>query len=157
MRILVIANKDPRLDMLHIVRDTHIDLIITTGDLKRSDIIMLMHINDIPKIGIYGSLSDDAYMQDLGIINIDNTIYEHLGLKFGGINNDSTHEMLQSLADVGIVVSYVNNPEDVTKYAAEIKPRLLLYNHSDKSQGDVEHMIDSTRVEYISGSKIITI
>ena len=47
LRVLALADRRPKIDIIQTVRDRQIDLIITLGDFDRSDLLALAYITDI--------------------------------------------------------------------------------------------------------------
>src|SRR5438132_361175 len=84
MKILAIADRSPKIDIIQTVKTESIDLIITLGDLVREDLLPLSQIADIPKIGIYGNHDSGTYMPELGIWDMHLKIWDFKGLRFGG-------------------------------------------------------------------------
>jgi len=82
MRILHYSDHaEPRFDELY----TQSDLLIATGDLTLFDFGRLPKLADKkPAFGIYGNHDSGSYLEELGIINLHNTMYEYAGLTWGG-------------------------------------------------------------------------
>ena len=55
MKALVIADRQPNIDLASTVNQENIDLVITLGDLVREDLLGLEEVKHIPKIGVYGN------------------------------------------------------------------------------------------------------
>jgi predicted phosphodiesterase len=64
MKTLVIADRNPKINIPDIVAQNKIDLVITLGDLTREDILGLTLVNKIPKIGVYGNHDSGSYMEE---------------------------------------------------------------------------------------------
>ena len=61
------------------------DLLISTGDLTLFDFGSLaMKTDKKPAFGVYGNHDSGSYLEELGIINLHNTVYEYAGLTWGG-------------------------------------------------------------------------
>lgn len=85
MKALVIADRNPQINIIETVKSEQIDIIITLGDLERSDILQLAEIADIPKIGVYGNHDSGNYMEELGIRNMHRKIMDIKGVRSGGL------------------------------------------------------------------------
>ncbi len=82
MRILHYSDKDdPAFDEKY-----HLcDVLVTTGDLTISDFGRLRDLsNKHSAFGVYGNHDSGQYLEDLGIINLHDAVYEYAGLKWGG-------------------------------------------------------------------------
>ena len=53
MKALVIADRNPTIDLIETVKDENINLLISLGDFAREELLQLSLINSIPKIGVY--------------------------------------------------------------------------------------------------------
>jgi len=61
------------------------DILITTGDLYLFDFADLADkTNKKPAFGVYGNHDSGQYLENLGIVNLHNRIYDLAGLKWGG-------------------------------------------------------------------------
>lgn len=61
------------------------DVLVTTGDLTTQDFHGLENIvNKKMALGVYGNHDSGNYMENLGIINLHNKVYEFGGSKWGG-------------------------------------------------------------------------
>jgi len=61
MKALVIADRQPNIDLASTVNQENIDLVITLGDLVREDLLGLEEVKYIPKIGVYGNHDSGIY------------------------------------------------------------------------------------------------
>ncbi len=84
MKTLVIADRNPHIDIAAICQQENVELIITLGDLTREDILGLTQITHIPKIGVYGNHDSGNYMEELGIWDMHLKTWSYGGLRFGG-------------------------------------------------------------------------
>lgn len=61
------------------------DILFTTGDLTHFELNHLDHVaQKKPAFGVYGNHDSGLYMDELGIMNMHNNIYEYQGMKIGG-------------------------------------------------------------------------
>lgn len=84
MKILVIADRNPKIDVIETVKSANINLIVTLGDLTSADIYQLEYITDIPKIGVYGNHDGGGYMKSLGIWDMHLKTWQFGDRSFGG-------------------------------------------------------------------------
>jgi len=66
MKVLVIADKNPHIDIPEIVNQQNIELAITLGDLTREDILGLGQLQTIPKIGVTGTTTAETICMSWG-------------------------------------------------------------------------------------------
>lgn len=67
MKALVIADRQPNIDLASTVNQENIDLVITLGDLVREDLLGLEEVKYIPKIGVYGNHDSGMYISEFDI------------------------------------------------------------------------------------------
>ena len=84
MKALVIADRQPNIDLASTVNQENIDLVITLGDLVREDLLGLEEVKHIPKIGVYGNHDSGMYMSEFDIWGMHLKIWDFKGLRFGG-------------------------------------------------------------------------
>lgn len=61
------------------------DTLISTGDLSLPDFAGLdMFPSKKTSFGVYGNHDSGKYLEELGIINLHNQVYDYVGLKWGG-------------------------------------------------------------------------
>lgn len=185
MNVLAIADRRPKIDIQDVVRQNHIELIVTLGDLTREDLLQLEQITTVPKIGVYGNHDSGNYMQDLGIWDIHLKVWDYNGLRFGGFqgcvrykeNPDAImytqEEAMQLMADfpkVDVFLCHcpprgVNDEEEVAhqgfnalrEYIEREQPRVLLHGHTYPAEENVVKQQGSTRIEYVFEYKIVTL
>ena len=185
MKALVIADKQPNIDIAATVAAERIDLVITLGDLIREDIIALAAVRTIPKIGVYGNHDSGTYMPELGIWDMHRKVWEYNGLTFGGFqgcvrykeNPDAimytqsqAREMMQGYPRVDVFLSHcpprgINDEEDVShqgfdalrEYLDQQRPAVWLHGHTYPSDETIVTQHGPTRIEYVFRHKIITL
>lgn len=82
MTILHYSDKaDPTLMELY----EQADVLIATGDLTLFDFgTLAMRPAKKPAFGVYGNHDSGTYLEELGIINLHNQVYEYAGMTWGG-------------------------------------------------------------------------
>lgn len=173
MQILVISNRDPLLDMLHVVEDSFLSLIIVIGDVTREDLLMLGFIKSVPILGIYGETDDHTYFDSLGIIDISDKVYDCNGVKIGGISQDTqrrSESHVQSILDgfgaVDLLVSHdgaigvadeTEGYRSLKSYIDTNKPGLFLYGHNGVTVGNTSVDYNTTHVHHVDGSQVVSL
>src|SRR4029079_17489515 len=87
LRALVISDATPNFGtrtLAEVISDKAIDLLITVGDLHRSDIAGADRL-PVPVIGVYGNHCDVRYLEDLGATNLHLSQVEIGGITFTGV------------------------------------------------------------------------
>jgi Icc-related predicted phosphoesterase len=185
MNVLAIADRRPKIDIAQTVQQNQIELIVTLGDLTREDIFQLGAITHIPKIGVYGNHDSGGYMPEFGIWDMHRKIWEFQGLKFGGFqgcvrykdNPDAImytqQEAVQLMADyppVDVFISHcpprgINDEDELAHqgydglrmYLDRFQPKAWLHGHTYPTEETVIRQYGSTRIEYVSEYKILTL
>lgn len=185
MRVLAIADKRPKIDILSTVRENQIELIVTLGDLTREDILPLAQITDIPKIGIYGNHDSGMYMPELQIWNLHLQTAELHNVRFGGFQGcvrykenpeaimytqEQANQMMVGFQSVDVFISHcpprgINDEEEVAHqgfdalraYLEQQQPKIWLHGHTYPTEETLVTQHDATRIEYVSGYKILEI
>ncbi|PID30861.1 metallophosphoesterase [Candidatus Saccharibacteria bacterium] len=183
IKTLVIADRQPKINIREIVQDNGIELIITLGDLTREDILPLEQITDIPKIGVYGNHDSGTYMPELGIWDMHRKIWDYKGLRFGGFegcvrykeNPDAVmytqQEAMQLMAGfpkVDVFICHcpprgINDEEELAhqgfdalrEYIDRQPPQVLLHGHTYPTEETLVKQHGATRIEYVYEHKII--
>ena len=184
MNILAISDKNPHIDFLGVVHTQKIDLVITLGDLTREDLLPLQTINNTPKIGIYGNHDSGTYMPSLGILDLHLATWDFHGLKFGGFQGcvrykdspdalmytqDQARQMLAGFPSVDIFISHCppyginDEPEEIAhqgflalrEYIDTHQPDAWLHGHTYPTADTLISHYGRTRIEYVSGYKLI--
>lgn len=185
MKILAIADRAPQIDIRETVDREKIDLIMTLGDLERSDILQLADIHDVPKIGVYGNHCSGNYMEDMGILNMHMATWRFREFVFGGFegcvrykeNPDAimytqqeASAMFAQLPPVDILLCHcpprgINDEEELAHqgfdgsraYIDRTPPKLLLHGHTYPTENDVVRQYGSTRIEYVYKWKVVEV
>jgi len=183
MKFLVIADKNPRINIEEVVRAQNIDIIVTLGDLTREDILPLKEISDIPKIGVYGNHDSGTYMNELGIINMHLNTWDFNGYKFGGFQGcvrykdnpqalmykqEEASAMMTNFPNVDIFICHcppkgINDEEEIAHqgfdalldYIDRAQPKMLMHGHTYPEEETMIRQHGPTKIEYISGYRII--
>jgi uncharacterized protein len=186
MKILVLSGDNLEVNLTTFIKEHSPSLIITLGNLNPEDITVLKTLRSIPKIGVYGNSCNGTYMNELGIWNMHLKLWDYLGFRFGGFEGAighrtdeerfrySQHEavlMLDGYPKVDIFISHyppygVNDlSEDVSKrgfmamreYLDRVKPKVWIHDHMPIDQNNEVFKVGNTRIEHVSGHKLINI
>lgn len=185
MRVLVIADRRPKIDIAEVVRTENIELIMTLGDLTREDILPLQYITHIPKIGVYGNHDSGTYMDDLGIWDMHLKLRDFQGLRFGGFQGcvrykDNPHaimctqqeavQLMAGFPKVDVFLTHcpprgINDEEEVAhqgfdalrSYIDQHQPQILLHGHTYPTEQNVIKQHGQTRIEYVIEYKLLEI
>lgn len=184
MNVLVIADKRPKIDIVQAVAANTIELIITLGDLTPEDIMPLKGITHIPKIGVYGNHCSGTYMPALGIINMHLQMWSYGGLRFGGFQGcvrykenpqaimftqEEASIQMASAMPVDVFISHCppyginDEPNEIAhqgfyalrEYLDASSPQVWLHGHTYPTPQEEVKQYKNTRIEYVSGYKII--
>jgi Icc-related predicted phosphoesterase len=158
------------------------DVLVTTGDLTFFDLNPIeSKINKKPAFGVYGNHDSGQYMEELGIINLHNQVYDYDGLKWGGFQGsikykDSgimyTEEDAKNFADnfpyVDVLLLHAGpkdmlddnsdfihtGSEHIRRYVLEKKPKYVFVGHQ---YSDDELTVDRTKIFRTYGARTIEI
>lgn len=183
MKTLVIADRNPHINIAEVVQQQAIQLVITLGDLTREDILGLAYVTAIPKIGVYGNHDSGTYMSELGIADMHLKVWDYQGLRFGGFQGcvrykenpdaimymqDEAKRMMQGFPKVNVFLSHcpprgINDEEEVAhqgfkalrQYLDEKKPAVWLHGHTYPTEDTVVRQHGATRIEYVFGHRIL--
>ena len=184
MKTLVIADKNPHLDVPTLVKEQGVELIITLGDLTREDLLSLAQVQNIPKIGVYGNHDSGTYMPELGIWDLHLKLWDFMGLKFGGFEGcvrykdnpqaimytqDEAKQMLNGYPKVDIFLSHCppfginDEPDEIAHqgfhalrdYLDVQQPKVWLHGHTYPTEATIVKQHGPTRIEYTSGHRLI--
>ena len=183
MKVLVIADRRPKIDIIEFVRSNGVELIITLGDLTREDILQLESITNIPKIGVYGNHDSGMYMQDLGIWDMHLRVWDYNGLKFGGFQGcvrykenpdaimytqNEASQMMKNFPKVDVFISHcpprgVNDEDEIAhqgfdglrEYLDAQQPSVWLHGHTYPTEEILLKQIGPTRIEYVYEYKLV--
>jgi hypothetical protein len=135
--------------MRHIVEDLHVSAVIILGNLQLEDIIMLPHVGDIPKVGIYGP-DDSNYMDQLGISNVDDAVADIFGEIVSGLS------AAQKSKEKISILLLAHKPDTFDQLAERYHPKIIMYPvTSDGSNQD--DIVNGTRVVGVADSMIVTL
>ena len=186
MKTLVIADRNPHINISEVVRHESIELIITLGDLTREDILGLEQVHQIPKIGVYGNHDSGNYMTELGIQDMHLKTWDYQGLKFGGFQGcvrykenpdaimytqEEAANMMAGFPYVDVFLSHCppyginDEPDEIShqgliglrKYLDEQKPKVWLHGHTYPTEETIIRQHDSTRIEYVYKYRVLEI
>lgn len=183
MKVLVIADHRPKIDISFVVEREGIELIITLGDLTREDIIALTTITNIPKIGVYGNHCSGTYMSELGIWNMHRKFWDFKGYRFGGFEGcvrykdnpqavmytqEEANSLMKNFPYVDIFISHcpprgINDEDEVAHqgfdalrtYLDRKRPKIWLHGHTYPTAETLVKNYSTTRIEYVSEYKIL--
>ncbi len=185
MNVLAIADRNPRIDILDVIKQSRIELVITLGDLTREDVLPLEQVTEIPKIGIYGNHDSGTYMPELGIWDMHLKTWDYQGLKFGGFQGcvrykdnpeaimytqEQAIQMMLGFPKVDVFISHcpprgINDEEEIAhqgfdalrSYLDTQKPKVWLHGHTYPTEETIIKQHESTKIEYVFGYKIIAL
>lgn len=185
MKILAIADRQPKIDLSKVIEDNSIDLIVTLGDLTREDILQLERVTRLPKIGVYGNHDSGSYMEELGIWDMHLKVWDYMGYRFGGFQGcvrykespdaimctqEEAQLLMSGFPQVDIFICHcpprgINDEEEVAhqgfdalrEYIDNNQPRLLMHGHTYPTTETQVRRHGVTRIEYVYEYKIITI
>ncbi len=184
MKALVIADRNPHLNIPEFVKEQVVDLVITLGDLTREDILGLESTRNIPKIGVYGNHDSGQYMDELGIINLHLKTWQLDDLTFGGFEGcvrykdnpdaimytqDEANSLMSNFPYVDVFICHCppyginDEPDEVAhqgfhalrNYIDAQHPRVLLHGHTYPADSNLATQHGSTRIEYVFGYRVI--
>jgi uncharacterized protein len=185
MQALVIADRNPHIDIPALIAEHHIELVITLGDLTREDIASLEQVTHVPKIGVYGNHDSGTYMQDLGIWDMHRKTWQYNGLSFGGFqgcvrykeNPDAimytqaeAQAMMHGFPHVDVFLSHcpprgINDEAEIAHqgfdalrtYLDQQQPAVWLHGHTYPTEPTIIHTHGPTRIEYVYKYRIVTL
>lgn len=185
MRALVIADSSPSLEGMTLpayVSAKEVDLVITAGDLSRAKLAGIEELH-VPTLGVYGNHCDGKYLARLGITNLHLNAVNIGGAVFTGLQGcvrykahstaplytqDEYRELVARLPSADVLVTHcpprgLNDQEDPAHVGIEAlrdwiektPPAVLIHGHTYPDRPITRY--GSTRVEYVFGSRIITL
>ena len=186
MKVLALSGGQPVTNLPALIKEHSPSLIITLGNLKPEDIMTLKDIRTIPKIGVYGDSCDGVYMEQMGIWNMHLKLWDYLGFRFAGFEGAVGHRtpdqhflytqheavlMLDGFPKSSIFLSHyppygINDDSDdvarrgfmaLREYLDRVKPLVWLHDHTPIDQNTEKYKIGNTRIEHVSGYKVINI
>ena len=184
MKCLVVADRNPNIDLSQLAENEKVDLIISLGDFERTMLLSLQKTN-IPKIGVYGNHDSGEYMDEIGMLNLHMHTWKYKDYSFGGFQgcvrykeNPQTIMYTQEEADrmfaafppVDIFISHcpprgINDEDEIAHqgfnglrtYIERCHPKILLHGHTDPTEETMVHEYNGTKIEYVFGYRIIEI
>lgn len=185
MNALVIADRQPKIDIVAVAQQNNVELIITLGDLTREDVLPLERITTIPKIGVYGNHDSGTYMPELGIWDMHLKIWDYNGLRFGGFQGcvrykdnpeaimctqEEATQLMAGFPRVDVFLCHcpprgINDEDEVAHqgfdalrdYIDRTQPAVLLHGHTYPTEQNMVRQHGPTRIEYVFEHKIVTL
>jgi len=186
LRALVISDATPNFGtrtLAEVISDKAIDLLITVGDLHRSDIAGADRL-PVPVIGVYGNHCDVRYLEDLGATNLHLSQVEIGGITFTGVQGcvrykDGSKDllytqseysnMIRQLPRTDVLVTHCppagindhrSDPahvgiEELRRWVDVTEPRMVIHGHTYPKPPLTMHGL--TRIEYVHGARLLTI
>lgn len=184
MKAIVIADRNPHINIPEIVEQNQIDLVITLGDLTREDILSLELVN-IPKIGVYGNHDSGQYMDELGIINMHLKTWQYNNVTFGGFEGcvrykdnpeaimftqEEATNLMINFPQVDVFICHcpprgINDEDEIAHqgfnalklYLDSKTPRYLFHGHTYPTEDNIVRQYKNTKIEYVFGYRIVEI
>lgn len=185
MKILALADRRPKINVAETVQAEGIDLIITLGDFAREDLLPLVQVATVPKIGIYGNHCSGTYMEEMGIWDMHLKVWDFNGLRFGGFQGcvrykeapdaimctqEEANQMMAGFPKVDIFICHcpprgINDEEEIAHqgfdalrgYIDKQPPKMLMHGHTYPTEETVVKQHGPTKIEYVFEHKIITV
>ena len=185
MKALVLADRRPQVDLVQLIQDEQIEIVISLGDFAREDLLPLAQVTHIPKIGVYGNHCSGQYMEEIGIMNLHAATWHFGGKSFAGLQGCvryksspyaimyTQEEVWSILADypqVDIFITHcpprgINDEDEVSHqgfdalldYIDKKPPKILLHGHTYPDEQSIVTQHGATRIEYVSGYRVIDI
>ena len=180
LNALVIADRQPQVDLLELVDRSAVELVITLGDLSRHHLASLADV-DLPKIGVYGNHCAGDYLEDLGFLNLHRTTTMIAGVTFAGVEGCVRYkqdpdaimytqaeyrDMLAELPPVDVIISHcppkgINDaPADpahqgidaLRDYLHTARPKALLHGHTYRNPP--RRTSGATEIYYVRGASV---
>lgn len=183
MITLVIADRNPQINIAEVASQENVDLVITLGDLVREDLLTAVSIQDIPKIGVYGNHDSGNYMPEIGIMDMHLKIWDFKGLRFGGFQGcvrykpnpdaimytqEEAMSMMKNFPPVDVFICHcpprgINDEEEIAHqgfdalrmYIDKHHPKVLLHGHTYPTEEDMIREYNSTRIEYVYKHRLV--
>lgn len=185
LTILAIADVRPEFGartLGEVVEERGVDLVITAGDLHRSEIAGIDQLN-VPTLGVYGNHCDRRYLDDLQMTNLHLRRVEVNGITFAGLEGcvrykEGTRDalytqgeytsMVDQLPRADVLVTHCppagvnDHPGDpshqgiaaLRQWVDHTTPKMLIHGHTYPRAPLTRY--GNTRVEYVRGARIIT-
>lgn len=184
MKCLVIADKNPQIDLSSKAEEENVDLIISLGDFERSMLLSLARTK-IPKIGVYGNHDAGEYMKEIGMLNLHMATWDFMNYKFGGFQGcvrykdnpyaimytqEEANNMFANFPPVDIFITHcpprgINDEDEIAhqgfdalrNYIDKNHPKVLFHGHTYPTEETMIRNYGGTRIEYVSGYRIVEI
>lgn len=184
MKVMVLADKNPNINLCETASRESVDLIISLGDFERSTLLPLSQ-TDIPKIGVYGNHDSGEYMKEIGMLNLHMHTWQFHGLTFGGFQGcvryksnpyaimytqEEATAMMTNFPSVDIFITHcpprgINDEPELAhqgfdalrSYLDRHQPKVLLHGHTYPDPANLVRQYLNTRIEYVSGYRILEI
>jgi uncharacterized protein len=185
MKALVIADRNPNINIAEMAAQENVDVLITLGDLVREDLLTAIPISDIPKIGVYGNHDSGNYMPEIGIMDMHLKIWDFKGVRFGGFQGcvrykpapdaimytqEEAENMMKDFPYVDVFLCHcpprgVNDEEEIAhqgfnalrNYVDTYRPKILLHGHTYPTEENIVKQYCATRIEYVHTYRIVEI
>lgn len=182
MKCLALADVNPRIDLAEKAEAEQVDLIISLGDFERS-MLLSLEKTKIPKIGVYGNHDSGEYMQEIGMWDMHMHTWQFRGLTFGGFQGcvrykdnpyaimytqEEAKRLMANFPPVDVFITHcpprgINDEDEVSHqgfealrdYLDKNHPKVLLHGHTYPDEETMVREYNGTRIEYVSGWKII--
>lgn len=186
LRALAISDTRPNFGdrtLADVVSHHGIDLVITVGDLHRTDIAGIDQIS-VPSVGVYGNHCDRRYLEDLSIVNLQLSKVDIRGVTFTGLEGcvrykEGTQDALytqseysnlaRQLPAADVLVTHCpprginDHPADpahvgitaLRSWIDAARPRVLIHGHTHPQVPITSY--GATRIEYVYGARLLTI
>lgn len=183
MKALVLADRRPKIDLVQTIHDEGIEIVISLGDFAREDLLPLAQVTHIPKIGVYGNHCSGTYMPEIGIMNLHNATWDYMGKTFAGLQGcvryksspdaimytqEEAWQILANYPQVEIFITHcpprgINDEDEISHqgfdalldYINRKPPETLLHGHTYPDESTLIRKHGPTRIEYVSGYRII--
>ena len=184
MKCLVIADRNPGIDLAQKAEVENVNLIISLGDFERTMLLSLQN-TIIPKIGVYGNHDYGEYMKDIGMLNLHMHTWKYGGYTFGGFQGcvrykanpqaimytqEEASLMIANFPPVDIFITHcpprgINDEEEVAHqgfnalrtYVDKYHPKVLFHGHTYPTKETMIRDYNGTRIEYVSGFRLVEI
>lgn len=183
MKALVVADRNPHINIAQVAKQERVDILITLGDLIREDLLSAIPINNIPKIGVYGNHDSGNYMPEIGLMDMHLKTWDFGGLKFGGFQGcvrykpapdaimytqEEANQLMTNFPPVNVFLAHcpprgINDEEEVAHqgfdalrtYVDRFPPKVLLHGHTYPTEENIVKQHGSTRIEYVYKYRIV--
>lgn len=185
MKLLAIADRNPGIDIAQVVATEGVDLIVTLGDLERHDLLGLLEVTTIPKLGVYGNHDSGNYMNELAITDMHRATVKYQDISFGGLQGcvrykdnpdaimstqEETWQLMAGFPYVDVFLTHcpprgVNDEDELAhqgfdalrEYVERVKPKYLLHGHTYPTDETMVTKLGDTTIIYVHKYKIIEI